>query len=161
MFFDSIYLVDSFRNEPLSNGFVKFSIQQKKDNPLETRIENKASIYFDKNEPVVTNTVFHTIGEEFIEIKLISSTFNTQFNVKSIKVFPNPFREKTQIILDSDELENPSLMLINMQGQIVKVISSINKNTFNIEREDLSNGMYLFKIMEGDKEVGNGKIIVQ
>jgi uncharacterized repeat protein (TIGR01451 family) len=159
--FDSIYLVDSFENEPLSHGFIKFNIQQVMDNALDTRINNSADIYFDRNLPIVTNTTFHTIGEEFIEIKLISSTFNTQFNVKSIKVFPNPFKEKTQIILDSDELENPSLMLINMQGQIVKVISSINKNTFNIEREDLSNGMYLFKIMEGDKEVGNGKIIVQ
>jgi uncharacterized repeat protein (TIGR01451 family) len=158
--FDSIYLVDSVHNEPLSHGFVQFSIQQKLNNPIGTKIYNNASIYFDRNEAIVTNTTFHTIGRDFIQMQLISSTKNTKFNVKEVAVFPNPFREKTQIIVKSAELKNAVLVLMNLEGQILKTISS-NNNTFDIFRDDLANGMYLFKILENDEEVASGKIIAQ
>jgi uncharacterized repeat protein (TIGR01451 family) len=158
--FDSIYLVDSVHNEPLSHGFVQFSIQQKLNNPIGTKIYNNASIYFDRNEAIVTNTTFHTIGRDFIQMQLISSTKNTKFNVKEVAVFPNPFREKTQIIVKSAELKNAVLVLMNLEGQILKTISS-NNNTFDIYRDDLANGMYLFKILENDEEVATGKIIAQ
>lgn len=158
--FDSIYLVDSVHNEPLSHGFVQFSIQQKLNNPIGTKIYNNASIYFDRNEAIVTNTTFHTIGRDFIQMQLISSTKNTKFNVKEVVVFPNPFREKTQIIVKSAELKNAVLVLMNLEGQILKTISS-NNNTFDIYRDDLANGMYLFKILENDEEVATGKIIAQ
>ena len=158
--FDSIYLVDSVHNEPLSHGFVQFSIQQKLNNPIGTKIYNNASIYFDRNEAIVTNTTFHTIGRDFIQMQLISSTKNTKFNVEEVAVFPNPFREKTQIIVKSAELKNAVLVLMNLEGQILKTISS-NNNTFDIYRDDLANGMYLFKILENDEEVATGKIIAQ
>ena len=93
-------------------------------------------------------------------MQLISSTKNTKFNVKEVAVFPNPFREKTQIIVKSAELKNAVLVLMNLEGQIFKTISS-NNNTFDIYRDDLANGMYLFKILENDEEVATGKIIAQ
>lgn len=158
--FDSIYLVDSVRNEPLSHGFVQFSIQQKLNNPIDTKIYNNASIYFDRNEAIVTNTTFHTIGRDFIQMQLISSTKNAKYNVKDVKVFPNPFRDKAQIIIESNELKNAVLVLMNLEGQMLKTISSSN-NMFTVFREDLSNGMYLFKVLENNDEVATGKLIVQ
>jgi len=159
--FDSIYLVDSVHNEPLSHGFVKFSIQQKLDNPIGTKIYNNASIYFDRNEAIVTNTTFHTIGKDFIQVRLLSSTKNSTYNVKEVKVFPNPFRDQTQIIVESNELKNAVLILMNLEGQIIKTIPSSNNNIFTIYRDDLANGMYLFKILEDNNEVTTGKLIAQ
>lgn len=63
--FDAL-LVDSLTNEPDSHGYIKFSILANSDVQNESRIENTASIVFDFNLPIVTNTVFHTIGEDFI-----------------------------------------------------------------------------------------------
>jgi hypothetical protein len=94
-------------------------------------------------------------------VKLISSVKNPIYNVKEVKVFPNPFREKTQIIVEAERLKNPVLLLMNIEGQLIKTISSNNNSTFDIYREDLSNGMYLFKIMQGNDEVANGKVLVQ
>ena len=159
--FDSIYLVDSIHNEPLSHGFVKFSIQQKTDNPIGTIINNSADIYFDRNEAVVTNTTFHTIGKDYIEVRLLSTTKNTRYNVKEVKIFPNPFRDKTQIIVESNELKDAVLLLMNINGQLIKTIPAVNNNTFDIYRDDLVNGMYLFKIMENNNEVSTGKLIAQ
>ncbi len=64
--FDNIMLPDSNANEPASHGFVTFEIDQKPDNPIGTLLENYADIYFDFNDPVRTDTAWHTIGEDFI-----------------------------------------------------------------------------------------------
>lgn len=60
--FNDINLPDSTTNLLASQGFVNFSIQQKKDLREGILIENKAAIYFDFNAPVITNTTLHTIG---------------------------------------------------------------------------------------------------
>ena len=59
--FDNIMLPDSFVNEPASNGFVSFTIRTHENLPIGTVIENDAAIYFDYNEPIITNTVVNTI----------------------------------------------------------------------------------------------------
>ncbi len=59
--FDNIMLPDSAANLVESNGFFRFTIDQKAGNTPGTVIENSAAIYFDFNEPVITNTVFNTL----------------------------------------------------------------------------------------------------
>jgi hypothetical protein len=64
--FDNIDLVDAQTNEPESHGFIKYRISQKPGNPVDTKIENKAAIYFDFNPPIITNTVEHLVGEGYL-----------------------------------------------------------------------------------------------
>ncbi|MBK7936062.1 MAG: SprB repeat-containing protein [Lewinellaceae bacterium] len=64
--FRPIALPDSNINEVASHGYVKYKIAQQPDLPDGTVIENTAAIYFDENEPVFTNTAFHTIGYPFV-----------------------------------------------------------------------------------------------
>ena len=59
--FDDIALPDSTIDLLGSQGFIKYSIKPKADAPFNQRIENRAAIYFDFNEPIITNTTFHTI----------------------------------------------------------------------------------------------------
>ncbi|MBL7900148.1 MAG: T9SS type A sorting domain-containing protein, partial [Crocinitomicaceae bacterium] len=59
--FKNIMLPDSNSNEPESHGFVKYRIKQKPDLPPGTQFTNSASIFFDLNEPVITNGVLNTI----------------------------------------------------------------------------------------------------
>ncbi|MEI6184246.1 MAG: T9SS type A sorting domain-containing protein [Bacteroidota bacterium] len=54
--FLKINLPDSNRNNFRSNGFVHFRLLPQNNVPAGGRINNKASIYFDYNNPVVTNT---------------------------------------------------------------------------------------------------------
>ena len=61
--FPNILLVDSTRNEPESHGFFTFEIMVNENVPDFTAIENTAGIYFDFNQPVITNTVKNTIVE--------------------------------------------------------------------------------------------------
>jgi hypothetical protein len=54
--FDNILLPDSGTNEALSKGFVVFSINRDSSLTEGDTISNSASIYFDFNQPIITNT---------------------------------------------------------------------------------------------------------
>ena len=53
--FPNIKLVDSIKNEKLSHGYIKFSIDPIKTLQACDLITNSASIYFDYNPPIMTN----------------------------------------------------------------------------------------------------------
>lgn len=61
--FENILLADSNRNEKASHGFVAFSVKPKSSLVVGDVITNKASIYFDYNLPVVTNTTSTQIAD--------------------------------------------------------------------------------------------------
>lgn len=87
--FNNIMLPDSHVNPIKSNGFLKYKIKPKKRSVRNTQISNKASIYFDFNEPVETNTDIHTIG-----LPLISSTKDINLEEEiELLLFPNPVYE--------------------------------------------------------------------
>ena len=63
LLFHNILLPDSTTNEPASHGFFTFEIMAKEGLEDFTSIENTAGIYFDYNQPVITNTVRNTLVE--------------------------------------------------------------------------------------------------
>ena len=159
--FDHINLVDSNTNELLSHGFIKYRIQQKTDNPIGTKIYNSADIFFDENVPVKTNVTMHTIGHDFIQVQLISGVYDPKFNISGVKVFPNPFHDKTQIIMEGDKIKDASLLLMNVEGKILKTIQPEQENHFDIYREDIPVGLYIYKIIQENETVASGKLMVQ
>jgi uncharacterized repeat protein (TIGR01451 family) len=60
-YFQDIQLPDSVNNEPESHGLVSFKIRPTENLPLLTELTNTASIFFDNNPPIVTNTTWSTI----------------------------------------------------------------------------------------------------
>lgn len=53
--FNNILLPDSASNEPNSHGFVQFKIKPISNLITNTNIHNRAAIYFDFNDPIITN----------------------------------------------------------------------------------------------------------
>jgi uncharacterized repeat protein (TIGR01451 family) len=78
--FNNIQLVDSFRNEPLSHGYITYVIKTKNTVSAGDVIANKASIYFDHNVPIVTNTEITNIVTEQLPLTLLSFTATKQGN---------------------------------------------------------------------------------
>ena len=66
--FENIYLVDSMTNEVESQGWLGFNIDRLPGLPVGTDITNQAAIYFDFNEPVITNEVVNTVDVHFYKI---------------------------------------------------------------------------------------------
>jgi len=111
-------LPDSNVNEPASNGFIKFNIEQKRDNPIGTHIMNEAAIYFDFNEPIITNTVFHTVSEDFMGIvtSIITPPEVQQAGI-SVNIFPNPFDEYTRFEVQGEVVKKLQLSVYDMMGR--------------------------------------------
>lgn len=63
--FIDINLPDSTTNFAESQGYILYQIMAKENLPEETVIENTASIYFDLNPPIVTNTTTNTMLSTF------------------------------------------------------------------------------------------------
>ena len=69
--FRNILLPDSTTNLIGSNGFVNFRIKPVSSVVLNTVIPNKAAIYFDYNEPIITNTATTLISNTILPLQLI------------------------------------------------------------------------------------------
>jgi len=156
--FSNIMLPDSNVNEAASHGFVKFRIAQQVDNPLGTMIENSAAIYFDFNEPVITNTVFHTIGEDFLEI--ISNVNLSPEQMIDIKLYPNPVQESATIQLEGIELETGTFILYDLTGRAIRQ-EAFRGNSLEFFKGALLGGMYLFEIQEQGQVVNTGKLMIR
>jgi uncharacterized repeat protein (TIGR01451 family) len=154
--YENILLPDSNVNEPASNGFVKFSILHRADAPLETVIENNAAIYFDFNEPVITNTTFHRLGENFLV-----SAWHPFVLGAEVKVSPNPFSE--QAILEVKGLNSTAplrLRVFDLQGIAVGEIETPS-SIFTLQKNNWPAGVYLFSVFQEGRIVGSGKLMVK
>ncbi|MFK8007155.1 MAG: cohesin domain-containing protein [Saprospiraceae bacterium] len=81
--FENINLPDSNRTVEGSQGFVTFDINIKPDLPIGTNISNSAAIYFDYNDPIITNDVINTIDAHFYNIE---GTVRTEYGDKVTNV---------------------------------------------------------------------------
>jgi uncharacterized repeat protein (TIGR01451 family) len=154
--FDNILLVDSFTNEPKSNGFVKFRIKQKKDVAFGTKIQNSAGIYFDFNDPVLTNKTLHTVSKNIVTATVDKS--NAAY--ETIKVYPNPATETMFFELEKGQFSIATFELFDMLGKRL-VTQNFSGKTFEFNRQSIPSGVYLFKISTDNKIIGTGKLVIQ
>ena len=155
--FDNINLPDSTTDFAGSNGFVKFRIAQQTGLADGTVIENTAEIYFDYNPAVITNTWFHTLGENF----LITYVPAPAPEKSQVKIYPNPMREEATIELGTEAVPDLSLTLMDLTGRIVHTESWPLANRITLRREGLSDGIYLFSLTSRGEKIGTGKVVVK
>lgn len=156
--FNPIELPDSTTNELASHGFIRFRINQVANNPIGTIINNSVGIYFDYNPPIITNTTWHTIGEDFIPI--IVSVDPIQNSITKVHVYPNPFQFTTTLEIENTAYQELQLSVFDAMGRSVYQAHTTD-NSFVLSRENLSEGIYFYRL-EGDNElIHTGKIIVR
>ncbi|MCC6726332.1 MAG: T9SS type A sorting domain-containing protein [Saprospiraceae bacterium] len=156
-YFNSIMLPDSNVNEALSHGFVKFSIAQKPGLPLGTTIENKAEIYFDFNEAIVTNRTLHTLGEDFL---MEVSAAQTLVKGLEMEVFPNPTQAIANFRFKGHDLKEGQLTLFDQYGQSVRQMAFVG-NACQLDGSGLASGVYFFKVEDAGMGIASGKLIVK
>jgi len=156
--FPNIKLPDSTTNELLSNGFIKYRIDQQSNNPVGTLIENRAAIYFDFEDAVITNTTAHIVNEDF-EITLVSTETISKDNI-SVQIYPNPFDNETTVMVNGKDFNTLSLSIFDSSGRVVKEITG-SGNQIQVNKEKLTQGIYFFKLSSEGEWIQSGKIIVK
>jgi hypothetical protein len=152
--FANIYLPDSVSNEPMSHGLVTFSIKPKPGLALNTQLLNTASIIFDFNSPIVTNTTLNTIYEN-------SPNGIPSFNKNDafVQLYPNPTSNNITLQTNT-ELKNTSITLYDVTGKLIKQYNLKSFFKTNLDLSQLDNGIYFIEILHNGKSQMN-KIIKQ
>jgi len=152
--FDPIVLPDSNVNERASHGWFEYRMAQKSDLPNGSYIENKAAIYFDYNDPVITDPAWHTVG------KLSVSIFEPRHGETHLwRVMGNP-AQRTCLFEAQQPVSGASRFeLADAQGRLLHSVE-FSGQQFAFERGALPAGLYFFKIYTAHDGVTAGKIML-
>lgn len=137
--FENIMLPDSGSNEPASHGFIQFRIQTTNTPVVGQIINNTADIYFDFNEPVITNTT---------ENEYISPVSVEEWMNNSLIVYPNPARE---ILFIQNKNGNAAYRITDLSGKILLLQKSNGMNT-QIDIQSLANGIYFLESLNNGEK---------
>lgn len=146
--FDNILLPDSNTNEAASHGFVTLTVKANKDLAVGDSIYNRAGIYFDFNEPVITNTVLTRIAT----VTSIYTYTNT-----SLKIYPNPANDNVRVEWNTED--KAILRLLDVSGKVIQT-QILNRNYSDMDVSKLSKGLYLIQLQTSEG-VSTGKLLIQ
>lgn len=135
--FDPIFLPDSTTDESNSHGFVTYYISPKKTIAEDDWIYNTAAIYFDFNEPIITNTTSI--------LTCRSSSTDEPLSLTEITIHPNPVSTYTTIKILSPQNESGKLELFSITGQIIRqwpVQTQSNEFMIQLNTLELPGGQY-------------------
>ncbi len=155
--FNNIQLPDSTTNFEGSQGFVLFRAYPESGLVQGTVVENQAAIYFDNNEPIITNTV-HRTYEDFILVKTDELTTPQALN---INIYPNPFNTEATFELPEEAPTGYyALELYDGAGRQVRIASFGDRRCL-VTRDELPAGLLFWKISHEGRMVASGKMIAQ
>ena len=135
--FPKINLVDSLKNEKLSHGWVQFKIKTDPSVDEFTQIENTASIYFDTNDPIVTNIAYINLKQ------LSTSASDITTSRDNLLIFPNPAKNTITVNLKTDN--NYNLTVSNTFGQEV-IQQTFQDKSCTVLLDGLAPGIYFVSV---------------
>jgi hypothetical protein len=103
--------------------------------------------------------------EDAYVVKLGPVVANVKQTVKKdvvTKIYPNPFHNEVTIELKG--INNPEqieVKLFNLLGQEIEVNKTIDESKVILQRGDLLQGIYFYKVISEGAEVGSGKLIAE
>jgi len=153
--FDPIALPDSNVNVAGSQGFVSFRVKQKPSVALQSDIYNQAAIYFDFNEPVITNRTHHKVGINFVTV----DTWTPAQKGLTLQISPNPATDRVALTIGATEnISSGYADLTEITGRHTTRIH-FSGNQINLERGQLPAGVYMLRITSEGKSLGYAKLI--
>ena len=142
--FAHINLIDSLHNEPNSHGWLQYKVRTNAALPAGKAVTNRASIYFDDNDPVVTNTTINTFDP--LSVK--------KFEQATLRMYPNP----VEGLLNVEVTEEGRMGIYNMLGILVsETILHKGTNTISLPKM-LSSGLYLYQFNADSGKRAQGKL---
>ena len=139
------------------------------DNPNLTCIEVDDTIWSETNW-MMTNDPLVSLG---LSPNIDStSSFSTNCNnpctitdinehtFMTINAYPNPFSSSTTLEFPNYSQEPHTLSVYDITGNRIRMVENITSNKMVVERDDLSDGIYLFELRSATQTL-NGKLVVK
>lgn len=138
--FNDIMLPDSNANEPESHGHVRFKIRPRVGMVVGESVTNIANIYFDFNEPVITDPCLFAV-------EVPTSIGRTAMN--GVTLHPNPTDHVLNI--GSPDDRRYTAEILTMDGRTVSELGTWRSKAA-IPVSSLTPGSYLLRLIADDKE---------
>lgn len=149
--FYSINLPPTSLNPTGSHGTIYFRIKPKSGYAIGDIIPNTASIYFDYNPAIVTNTC----NTEFF--RTLSST---TFTPDSVSMYPNP-ASNLVTITNSNTEKISSVVIYEVSGKRIFTLKNDSVATISIDVSHFSKGIYLVDLLSENNAKVTKKLIIQ
>lgn len=155
--FSNINLPAKMYDEPGSNGMFTYTAKLKPNLPLGTQIWNTAGIYFDYNEPVITNGVVNTLAA-------LSSVNNpAAIERLAFMLYPNPARTGFTTVVDNKQANAAtSLTITDVSGRVLLTKTmqlQVGQQLVSVNTEALTAGIYLVSLDVAGKK-GTQKLVI-
>lgn len=138
--FQNINLPPSVTGTPVGKGYVVYQIKPKAGYAVGDIIPNTASIYFDSNPAIVTNTN----ETEFVSVLGVDGFAATDF-----AVYPNPTKNVVNISLKNHNIE--TIAVADVLGKTV-LSETVNSKEAKVDLSQLSKGLYFVKATAGKQQ---------
>lgn len=158
--FNNIDLADSSTNFNASNGFVKYRISQRPDNPIGSAIKNTAAIYFDYDVPESTDSICHLVAGDFWTDFILVNTGEVFLPGVNVKVYPNPFVDYATFEVEGIQTQQLFFNVFDLSGKLVRS-ERFDAPKFEFYRKNLPAGMYVYKIETNGLLISTGKIMAK
>lgn len=155
--FDNINLPDTAANFEASQGYVSFRLSQNPNLPDYTLLSNTAGIYFDYNDPVITNTVTHTVHRDPIRVATAVEPEPEKPQAR-LRIWPTPATGVVNVLEENVVLKQGELRLYNAMGQLIAK-QNISSPLVELQRNGQPSGLYFIEIVTPDGQMATGRII--
>jgi uncharacterized repeat protein (TIGR01451 family) len=158
--FNDINLPDSNVNQLRSNGFIAFKIKAKTNLSPGDYFQNKASIYFDYNLPVLTNT-----ATTVVSTAVITNVRDLANKDMQLVAMPNPSSGELYMKLSGKLTGKLEYSVIDLYGRvlqtrIVERTSVQDQQLIPLHLNHLSAGVY-YVVLRQKEKIWQQKIILQ
>lgn len=131
-----------------SQGFVKFKVAQKPDNPEGTIIPNSAAVFLGYDAPAQTETYTHVVGGAKLLDFVLTDVEEPEIPGVGVSAYPNPFATAIEFEVNGRSFNALNLSVFNIKGQPVRQQQSSGSH-LRFQRNGLPAGTYAYRL-EGD-----------
>jgi hypothetical protein len=150
--FENIYLPDSTTDFAGSQGFVKYRIRGD-GGGLPLLVQNTAQIYFDFNEPIITNTTENWL------VEWVSSTSAPGKRELPVKVMPNPAAHRVLLFAEEPFSAGTFFSIHSVGGQVLRTEKMAAASQMHeLDMSALPPGIYFVQILS-DRGSATKKVV--
>ncbi|MBL7891183.1 MAG: T9SS type A sorting domain-containing protein [Bacteroidia bacterium] len=96
------------------------------------------------------------------QTNLLTEISNLSEIENSSTIYPNPFSSNATIEINGKvSHENIEISIYNFVGKEIKKLNNISGRKINLDRADLSNGIYFYRLIKNDYSFASGKFIIE
>ena len=133
--YNNINLPDSTNDEANSHGYVRFTMQPSTDLIIGDAVENVANIYFDFNEPVITEPAIF-----YVE----TGTSVQERDDREVHTWPNPVTGQLMVEF-APGVPTEALSVVDLQGRVVLQFLGVPGDRQMVDVSGIAAGTYLLK----------------